>query len=134
MNKAHIWAHELMHVDWAVNALSYGPNKHIGDLQLILKANDKSITVAAYGPQVVKALARYAQDTGEWVIRNADSLSLYATVRYIQSKLHNVYPHLPLAPAAPSDVRDPDSCESNLVSMLSSDKATQSITSIPKYN
>ncbi|CAJ2509455.1 Uu.00g144810.m01.CDS01 [Anthostomella pinea] len=125
MNKGHIWAHELMRVDWAVNAGKYGENDHVGDLRM--RVNDRSgvsIVAKAYGPAPVKALARYAQDTGKWVIRNADSLALYASVRYIQSKLSNVYPHLPLAPAAPSSVWDPNNREGDSVGTLSSGNET----------
>ncbi|RYP18792.1 hypothetical protein DL765_003727 [Monosporascus sp. GIB2] len=113
MNKAHVWAHELMHIDWATNAESYGNNRHVSDLRLKARAGGQEIEVKAYGPQVVKALARYPNDPGEWTMRNADSLALYASVRYIQSQLGGVYPHLPLAPAAPSTVWDPQDRESD---------------------
>ncbi|KAI1504900.1 hypothetical protein F5X99DRAFT_330494 [Biscogniauxia marginata] len=125
MNKGHVWAHELMHVDWTVNAESYGDNRHISDLRMTARGvGGHSITVKAYGPQPVKALARYAVDTGEWVMRNADSLALYASVRYIQSRLGNIYPHLPLAPAAPSSVWDPNNRDSDSVETRSSDNAS----------
>ncbi|CAF3544694.1 unnamed protein product [Fusarium graminearum] len=85
MNKGHVWAHELMHIEWATNSGGYGPNKRPRDLTLVF-ANIKGV-FKAYGPLVT--------------LRNADSLALYALVWYIQSKIGNIYPHLPLALAPP---------------------------------
>ncbi|KAI0484598.1 hypothetical protein GGR56DRAFT_32988 [Xylariaceae sp. FL0804] len=125
MNKGHVWAHELMHIDWAVNANEYGPNKRVGDLRMSARSPDGTPNVfKAYGAAPVKALARYSQDGGEWVIRNADSLALYASVRYIQSKLGNVYPHLPVAPRAPGSVWDPNNRDSDSINTLSGSNAS----------
>ncbi|EYB22870.1 hypothetical protein FG05_11172 [Fusarium graminearum] len=100
MNKGYVWAHELMHIEWATNSEGYGPNKRPRDLTLVF-ANIKGV-FKAYGPLVVKCLARYYDVVeGDWTLRNADSLALYALVWYIQSKIGNIYPHLPLALAPP---------------------------------
>lgn len=129
MNKAHVWAHELMHVDWATNAKAYGPNDHVSDIQMwIQKSGEKKgelivVKVKAYGPQPVKALALYGEGRGIWALRNADSLALYASVRYIQSQLDNVYPHLPLAPAPPQSAFNPNNPSSESAGTLSSDGA-----------
>lgn len=126
MSKAHVWAHELMHIRWVTNSHIYGPNDNVTDIRMW--ANLVGIgagVVRAYGPQPVKGLARYGKDGGSWVMRNADSLALYALVRYIQSQLGNVYPHLPLAPAAPSNAWDPSNPESDSVGTLSADAASR---------
>ncbi|XXG99705.1 hypothetical protein Hte_006046 [Hypoxylon texense] len=125
MNKAHIWAHELMHIDWVTNAQPYGPNDHVADIRMWAKIVGGEGVVKAYGPQPAKGLARYGADGGVWTLRNADSLALYASVRYIQSQLGNVYPHLPLAPAAPTDAWDPNNRESDSVGALSPDAASR---------
>ncbi|KAM0392055.1 hypothetical protein ACHAQC_006873 [Fusarium culmorum] len=89
-----------MHIEWVTNSGGYGPNKRPRDLTLVF-ANIKGV-VKAYGPLVVKCLARYYDVVeGDWTLRNADSLALYALVWYIQSKIGNIYPHLPLALAPP---------------------------------
>ncbi|OTA93939.1 hypothetical protein M434DRAFT_395173 [Hypoxylon sp. CO27-5] len=126
MNKAHVWAHELMHIKWATNAKPYGPNDYVADVRMWTKiVGVGEGVVKAYGPQPVKALARYGEDGGTWVLRNADSLALYASVRYIQNQLGNVYPYLPVAPAAPSNAWDPNNTESDSVGTLSPDDASR---------
>lgn len=57
----------------------------------------------AYGPAMTKALARFNPPfrfgtIGGYIIKNADSMALYALTRYVQKALGGVYPHYPLAP------------------------------------
>ena len=116
MNQGHVWAHELMHIDWATNAERYGNNRHVSDLRMLAKraSDGTQLEFRAYGPQPAKALARFPLETGGWTMRNADSLALYATVRYLQTQLKGIYPHLPLAPAAPDTVWDPHNREEDI--------------------
>ncbi|KAI1282375.1 hypothetical protein F5Y07DRAFT_237858 [Xylaria sp. FL0933] len=126
MNKAHVWAHELMHIDWATKANDYGPNKHVSDIRMWAKQavppGEPPVwqEFKANGAQAVKALARFSGGAprGQYVAQNADSLALYASVRYIQAQLGNVYPHLPLSPAAPDSVYDPNNPESDGIGPL----------------
>ncbi|KAI0096051.1 hypothetical protein F4776DRAFT_658672 [Hypoxylon sp. NC0597] len=104
MNKAHVWAHELMHIKWVTDSQPYGPNDLVGDFRMWVNiVGEGNGVVTAHVPQPVKGLAHYGADGGIWVLRNADSLALYDSVRYIQIQLGNVSPHLPVAPAAPSN-------------------------------
>lgn len=124
MNKAHVWAHELMHVNWAVNAGKFGKNRRPADLRMKARKTDGTPWVfKAYGSGPVKALARYHDPIRYRVMENADSLALYASVRYIQSQLDDVYPHLPLAPAAPDTIWDPNNPESDSAGTLSDAQA-----------
>lgn len=106
---AHIWIHELLHIDWVSQAEQYGSNAHVTDIKMQMRFADgskKDITV--YGPAAAKSLARWGYDTGSWVIRNSDNLALYAMARYVQKALGDVYPHLPFAPKPPDSVYPPD--------------------------
>ena len=49
-----------------------------------------------YGPLYTKILARYGQNVGQYVQKNADNLAYFALAKYIMSKNGNVYPHLPI--------------------------------------
>lgn len=63
--------------------------------------------VQSLRPKLTKGLARVGCATGFWTLQNADSLTLYALAKHIQKRLGNIYPHIPLAPAAPSGVEFP---------------------------
>ncbi|KAI2792815.1 Killer toxin subunits alpha/beta [Penicillium oxalicum] len=100
-NQGSTWIHELLHVDWA----SLKGDPHIYDIKIAVQANDRTkIWTKAYGPVINKALGRMLY-SGFWTMQNADSMSLYALARYVQKKLGNIYPHLPLAlkPAVDAD-------------------------------
>ncbi len=103
-NQAKTWYHELMHVDWATGASPQGSIRHITDLLLgFYRGGGIWDYMRAYGVEHVKALARNYLGSLE-VIRNSDSLTLYALTKYIQKALGNVYPHLPLAGESPNSV------------------------------
>ncbi len=112
-NQARTWYHELMHVDWATGGSPQGVPTgivHITDLLMGYKVRDEDgklnwAYTHAYGARNVKTLAR-AYLSSFHVVRNADSLTLYALARYIQKALNNVYPHLPLAGNPPGKVKD----------------------------
>lgn len=105
-SKASVWAHELMHIDWAIDAGRYGDQSHVTDLTLVVRdPTGKRVAARATGPQMTKALARYIPDTAFYTLQNADNLALYALVRYIQKDLGNVYPHLPMAPEPPERIQ-----------------------------
>jgi hypothetical protein len=100
-----VWIHELFHIDWVSQAVQYGSNLHVTDIKIQVTLNSgASVWMVAYGPSLVKILARWGLIAGSWVIRNADSLSLYLLTRYVQYQLGNIYPHLPLAPKPPINV------------------------------
>ncbi|KAH8803509.1 glycoside hydrolase family 18 protein [Xylogone sp. PMI_703] len=104
-SQADIWIHELFHIDWVSNAGQYGPNAHVKDIKMLVQLDNGNIQqLTAYTPGPVKSLARYDFEPTTWVIKNADSLNLYLLARYVQNKLGNIYPHLPLAPKPPIDV------------------------------
>lgn len=101
-----------MHVDWVAGRDTDDSIKRITDLVLeFLESDpdDEEKLIArrspAYGPAPVKALARYFSSS-YYTIRNADSLALYALVKYVQNKLGNIYPHLPLAGDPPDAVKE----------------------------
>ncbi|OBT86430.1 hypothetical protein VE02_05307, partial [Pseudogymnoascus sp. 03VT05] len=102
-NQAVTWFHELLHIDWAS-----GASKRIIDIKIGFTYSEKGKQVfriiSAYGAQPCKGLARYAENTGLWVIRNAESMAIYALAKFVQKKLGDVYPHLPLAPLPPTSV------------------------------
>jgi chitinase len=86
-----------------------GSNEHITEVKLRYKTTNDPIPIyhqiKAYDPAAVEALARWGRDTGKWVLKNSDSLTLYAMARYVQKNaLGNNYPHLPLAFAVPDQV------------------------------
>jgi hypothetical protein len=104
-----VWIHELLHIDWVSKAREYGSNPHVTDVKIRWQvSSDPQVPifreVKTYGPEAVKALARWGQNTGSWVIRNSDNLTLYAMARYVQKALGNIYPHLPFSLRAPDEV------------------------------
>ncbi|GFF32832.1 hypothetical protein IFM46972_03692 [Aspergillus udagawae] len=109
-NQALVWIHELLHIDWVSTADSSENNiHHVSDIKVGYEEGNKGATryYTAYGPRMCKALARLGWATGLWIIQNADNLTLYAFAKYVQNALGNIYPHLPLAPAAPKSARIP---------------------------
>ncbi|KAH6617398.1 glycoside hydrolase family 18 protein [Chaetomium tenue] len=106
-NQALVWYHELLHVDWASGVSTNPSLVPIVDLRLgIRKTKDVIEFKRAYGLKHVKALARFSHSP-DWTIKNADSMALYALARYVQHKLGNIYPHLPLAGNPPATVGYP---------------------------
>ncbi|EEA25067.1 conserved hypothetical protein [Talaromyces marneffei ATCC 18224] len=103
-NQASTWIHELLHIDWVALANGWGPNAHVTDLKMAYINGPNTEIYTAYGPQLTKGLARAQGEFVDWTIRNADSMSLFALAKYVQNKLGNVYPHLPLAPPPPTKV------------------------------
>lgn len=88
--------------DWRIHVRCDDPNG------LCSCGPDVGPTAAYYGPRATKMLARWWLATGSWTIRNADSFTMFALARYVQSKT-SFYPHLPLAPRPPpSDVSGSD--------------------------
>ncbi|KAK4031213.1 glycoside hydrolase [Parachaetomium inaequale] len=112
-NQGRTWYHELMHIDWATGAAPHGQPgliRHITDLILGFwvpadGGGYKWDYASAYGADNAKALARTYIGSPN-VIRNADSLTLYALARYVQKALGNIYLHLPLAGDPPRRVRE----------------------------
>lgn len=62
--------------------------------------------IRVYGHRNTQALA-CTYISPFWTLKNADSVALYSLTRYAQSKLGNIYPHLPLAPRQSSCIRGP---------------------------
>ena len=121
---AHVWIHELLHISWVSKSRQYGNNPSIVDIKVQFERPNGSVaSFIAYGAKICKALARYKNDPGSWIIRNADSLSLYAMVRYVQDKLGDIYPHLPLAPLPPSAVQPPSYTADGLFTVYSNGTA-----------
>lgn len=105
-NQGAVWYHQLLHVDWASTANTDSNVDHITEIKLLVQTEKLAWKyLTAYGPKLVKVLARWGSDTGSWTQRNADSLTWYAMAKYVQNALGNVYPHLPLAHAIPQDVQ-----------------------------
>ena len=92
----HVWIHELLHIDWVSQANGYGSNSHVSDLKITLNTDKGYKDYKAYGGRFAKILARWAVNTGSYVIRNADSLALHALALYVQGQLNNQYPLYPL--------------------------------------
>lgn len=104
------WAHESMHIDWVTGAYGadgrYGHNEHVQDLSVKFKKADGSTgTISAYGALGAKLLARWPRNTGDYVMKNAENLSLFMVSQYVQKRLGNKYPYLPVLtvgrPSAP---------------------------------
>lgn len=111
-NQGAVWFHELLHINWVSMSQEYGHNQRVTDVRVAYKVRSGNQIVeewiTAYGPRATKMLARWWLATGSWTIRNADSFTMFALARYVQSKT-SFYPHLPLAPRPPpSDVSGSD--------------------------
>ncbi|KAL7929500.1 hypothetical protein V8C35DRAFT_315430 [Trichoderma chlorosporum] len=117
-NQGSIWIRELLYIDWVSKTGKYGTNQPLTDVKLKFevgkyrkRGKDKFIYEVAHGPFLVKSLARFTPpedpithiQPGTYCARNADSLSLYVLVRYVQKALGNMYPHLPLPHQPPID-------------------------------
>lgn len=104
----HVWYHELLHIDWATKATN--SDNHVTDIKFVMKdTNNNKKNIPATGPLNNKILARNGKHVGYWTSRNADSLTLYALSRYVQTKIGGIYPHLPLAPQikiSPNGLKD----------------------------
>ncbi|KAI1374954.1 hypothetical protein F4677DRAFT_149111 [Hypoxylon crocopeplum] len=86
-----------MHIDWVSKSTRW--DTHVTDIKFIMKDNkNKKKNFPATGPLNNKILARNSNDVGFWTSRNADSLTLFALSRYVQSQIGGIYPHLPLTP------------------------------------
>lgn len=112
-NQGAVWFHELLHINWVSMSQNYGHNQRITDIRIEFerKLSNGAIVsqwTTAYGPLFTKTLARWSIATGLWTVRNADSFTIFALARYVQSKF-DLYPHLPLAPKPPTDVSDSNS-------------------------
>lgn len=99
--QGHIWAHELMHIDWVTGAQTprwrYGHNAHVTDMSIQFRdTNGRVVRTSAYEPRAAKILARWPTNTGDYTIRNADNLALFMTSQYVQEQLGNQYPQYPL--------------------------------------
>lgn len=99
---ARIWIHELLHIDWVTNPNNNNEPKHVVDLRLEFGSLGNPIVNAAYGPTRTKALARWKWNTGKYILRNADSMTMYAMAKYVQNELGGIYPYLPLAMNGPN--------------------------------
>ncbi|KAL8806443.1 MAG: hypothetical protein Q9182_001358 [Xanthomendoza sp. 2 TL-2023] len=55
-----------------------------------------SVKKGAYGPLWTKVLARYSNDVGYYIQRNADNYAWYTFAKYLMTKNGNIYPHLPI--------------------------------------
>ena len=108
--------HELCHLDLAANTPS--PNPEILDLFIGLRESEDgrkiAYTAKAYGPIMTKILARWHQknigsNTGNFVQTNSDNFAMFSLAKYVQKKLGNVYPNLPLVVDIPIKAlyRDP---------------------------
>ncbi|KAL0469374.1 hypothetical protein QR685DRAFT_444120, partial [Neurospora intermedia] len=106
-NQGATWFHELLHIDWVSLSGDYGDNERVVDLKLSFPHKPSPLIYDAYSPYLCKALARLRQNAADWTIRNADSLTLYALANYVQNKMGNLYPHLPLAPLPPDSAFEP---------------------------
>ncbi|KAL2120204.1 hypothetical protein VTJ04DRAFT_4230 [Mycothermus thermophilus] len=111
MSQGHTWYHELMHVEWAVNASPRGRPTGIWpivDVTMVFNPRTpKQDFVQVYGGYNAKALARWYSrplKDNPFTIVNSDSLTLYAMAKYVQKELGGIYPHLPLAGNPPDDV------------------------------
>ncbi|KAL8687619.1 MAG: hypothetical protein Q9224_005100, partial [Gallowayella concinna] len=102
-SQAHVWIHELLHIDWVSQAKSYGSNEHVTDLKInFFQPGDKwAKEVKAYGGKSTKILARFPENTGKYVMKNADNLALYALAHYVQGQIDG-YPLYPLVNNVPS--------------------------------
>lgn len=110
-NQGATWFHELLHIDWVSLSNSYGYNNEIIDIRVeFQRATGGTSWVTAYGPIGTKLLARWGISTGWWIIQNAESFTMYAIAKLVQYKI-GIYPHLPLAPRAPTDVSKTDTDE-----------------------
>ncbi|KAI3129279.1 hypothetical protein CBS147326_6518 [Penicillium roqueforti] len=104
-NQATTWMHELLHIDWVALANGWGPNTHVTDIKMKYNYDTGPKWVTAYAPYLNKGLARVQTQFADWTIQNADSMALFALAKFIQNKLGDIYPHLPLAPPPPLDVK-----------------------------
>ena len=108
-NTARVMTHEITHLDFFME--SDPAANHITDLSVSWYERPtegpiriRHITQKAYGPDNTKKLARYQEyrnppitdPAGHYVSVNADNLAWFATAKYIQDRLGNVYPHLPI--------------------------------------
>jgi hypothetical protein len=77
LNQAHVWVHELFHVDW----VSLNGNPHMTDIKLGYRDTQSQVLrwFTAYAPYKAKGLGRF---TGFWTLQNADPFALYALARY----------------------------------------------------
>ncbi|KAL8675303.1 MAG: hypothetical protein Q9224_007474, partial [Gallowayella concinna] len=101
-SQAHIWIHELLHIDWVSQAMSYGSNEHITDMKIDFAQGKKMKETKAYGGRFTKILARFPRNTGRYVMKNADNLALYALAHYVQGQIDG-YPLYPLVNDEASD-------------------------------
>ncbi|OCK93828.1 uncharacterized protein K441DRAFT_637992, partial [Cenococcum geophilum 1.58] len=95
-----------MHLDLAADSVNNNPNPKIRDLSIKFtygtghNRGTKSKWTKVYGPKLAKILARFqpfgagATQTGYFIQRSAESLTLFALARYVQ-KLYGYYSHIP---------------------------------------
>ncbi|KAL8666190.1 MAG: hypothetical protein Q9202_001697 [Teloschistes flavicans] len=103
--QAHVWIHELLHINWVSQAKGYGENDQVVDLSVSFSTSEdppERRIQKAYMGQNTKILARYAYNTGTYVMRNADNLAIYALAHYVQGQIGG-YPLYPLVNFEPDD-------------------------------
>lgn len=85
-------------------ARGYGSNEHIHDLKVSFFPSNggPEREQKAYLGRNTKILARWPEDTGKYVMKNADSVAIYALAHYIQGQIDG-YPLYPLVNEEPSD-------------------------------
>ncbi|KAL9015342.1 MAG: hypothetical protein Q9180_008885, partial [Flavoplaca navasiana] len=103
-SRAHVWIHELLHIDWVSQAKSYGSNQHVTDLSINFVPSSGGVEreTRAYAGRNTKILARWPENTGKYIMLNADNLATYALAHYIQGQIDG-YPVYPLVNEEPSD-------------------------------
>ncbi|KAL4887517.1 hypothetical protein BJY04DRAFT_212553 [Aspergillus karnatakaensis] len=104
---AYVMLHEMMHA--TVMTYEENANRRIVDMAMhmyeyVRKPDSrdykrKLVLRDVYGPENCKILARTSRDsiTKEGITLNADTYAQYALSKWVQSKLDNQYPWLPLA-------------------------------------
>jgi len=102
VNTAHIWSHEMFHINWVSQSSTRSPNPSTIEVKAEVVLDDGTKrNVTAYSPWGVQILAWWRTAPGAFISRNSDSLALYSLARYVQ-KQTRIYPHLQLEPPPPT--------------------------------
>jgi len=96
-NRGTIFLHELTHLDLAADSAGDQPNPQVYDMTITLERDAGGFfNSMVYGGHGTKLLARYQDDPGYYVQRNADNFAFFVLAKYIMSRNGNIYPHLPI--------------------------------------
>ncbi|KAI1120096.1 hypothetical protein F5Y10DRAFT_290321 [Nemania abortiva] len=103
-NRASVWMHEVTHMDYFMNTPYYGPI--IEDLEF----NYYKEIRQAYGPRDAKRVANIdrVQGAGKWTGINADSFSLFALAKWVETHAtERRYPWIPYVSSRDMPTSDP---------------------------